>query len=111
LPLLHISDDDLYKIVEKDASNIGWGAVLKQIKNHNEIRIQEIVQFSSGLWQPSEKKNSALDKEIKASLNAVHKFEIFLINKMFLIRTDVVAMKRVLNKEVKKASDAKFARW
>lgn len=30
LPILHISDDNLLKIVETDASNIGWGAVLKQ---------------------------------------------------------------------------------
>jgi hypothetical protein len=29
LPILYISDDDLPKIVETDASNIGWGAVLK----------------------------------------------------------------------------------
>jgi hypothetical protein len=29
LPILYISDDDLFKIVEKDASNIGWGAILK----------------------------------------------------------------------------------
>jgi hypothetical protein len=58
------------------------------------------------------KKNySALDKEIKVALNVIHKFEIFLINKFFLLRTDVVAMKRVLNKKVIKASDAKFARW
>jgi len=98
LPLLHISDDDLYKIVETNASNLGWGVVLKQIKIHNGIQTEEIVQFASGLWKPSEKNYSALDKEIKFSLNAIHKFKIFLINKLFLLRTDVAAMKRVLNK-------------
>jgi hypothetical protein len=110
-PLLHISDDDLYKIVETDASNLGWGVVLKQARPHKGKQTEEIVQFAFGLWKASENNYSALDKEIKAALNTIHKFEIFLINKKFLLRTDVVAMKRVLNKEVKKASDAKFARW
>ena len=41
----------------------------------------------------------------------MQKFEIFLINKKFVLRTDVVSMNKVLNKEVKKASEAKFARW
>ena len=38
-------------------------------------------------------------------------WKFFLSIIFFLLRTDVTAMKRVLNKEVKKASDAKFARW
>ena len=37
----------------------------------------------------------------------MQKFEIFLINKKFVLRTDAATM----NKEVKKASEAKFARW
>ena len=57
------------------------------------------------------KNYAALDKEIKAALNAVQKFEIFLINKNFVLRTDAATMNKVLNKEVKKASEAKFARW
>ena len=30
LPILYVADDNLPKIVETDASNEGWGAVLKQ---------------------------------------------------------------------------------
>ena len=52
-----------------------------------------------------------MDKEIKAALNVVQKFEIFLINKKFVLRTDATFMNKVLNKELKKASDANFARW
>ena len=74
LPLLYISDDDLPKIVEIDANNLGWGAVLKQVREQGGKKREEIVQFSSGLWQASEKNYSALDKEIKATLNAIHKF-------------------------------------
>lgn len=67
--------------------------------------------ISSGLWKASEKNYSALDKEIKAALNAIRKFEIFLIHKKFLLRTDAAAMNKVLNKEIRAPSDAKFARW
>jgi hypothetical protein len=50
LSLLHISKDELYKIVETDASNIGWGVVLKQVRPHKDKHTKEIVQFASGLW-------------------------------------------------------------
>ena len=54
---------------------------------------------------------SALDKEIKATLNAIQKFEIYLIYKKFLLRTDVAAVNKVLNKDIKSPGDTKFARW
>jgi hypothetical protein len=53
----------------------------------------------------------SLDKEIKEALNVVNKFEIFLINKKFMLRIDAATMNKVLNKEVKKERDAKFATW
>jgi hypothetical protein len=67
LPLLYISNDDLPKIVETYASNLGWGAILKQVRKQEGKKREEIVQFASGLWQASEKNYFALDKEIKAS--------------------------------------------
>ena len=70
---------------------------------------QFIFLLHSG--KASEKNYSALDKEIKAALNAIHKFEIFLIYKKFLLRTDAAAMNKVLNKEIRTPSDTKFARW
>jgi hypothetical protein len=107
LPILHSSDDELPKIVETDASNIGWGAVLKQVKDKGK---EEVIQFASGLWQATEKHYSPLGKEIKAALNAIHKFEIYLIYKKFLIKTDDAAMNKVLNKDLKNPGDSKFAR-
>jgi len=107
LHILYIADDDLPKIVETDASNYGWGAVLKQLRQKKE----EIIQFASSTWEKAELHYSTLDKEVKATLNAIHKFEIFLINKRFLLHTDVAAMKKVLTKDIKHASEAKFAQW
>jgi hypothetical protein len=108
LPILHISDDNLLNIVETDANNIGWGAVLKQVRKEGK---EEVIQFVSGLWQAVEKNYSALDKEIKVALNAIQKFEIYLIYKKFILRTDAAAMNKVLNKDLKTSGDHKFARW
>jgi hypothetical protein len=93
LPILHVSDDNLLKIVETDASNLGWGAVLKQINQHQK---EEVIQFASGLWQAAEKIILLLEKEIKAALNAIYKFELYLIYKKFILRTDAAAMNKVL---------------
>jgi hypothetical protein len=57
------------------------------------------------------KEYSTLDKEIKAALNAIQKFEIYLIYKKFILRTDAAAMNKVLNKDLKNSGDHKFARW
>ena len=77
LPILYVADDDLPKIVETDASNEGWGVVLRQVRiKENKKKSEEILQFALGVSQDSEKNYAALDKEIKATLNAVQKFEI-----------------------------------
>lgn len=42
LPILYIADDEAFKIVESDASDIGWGGILKQMIGEEE----QIVQFA-----------------------------------------------------------------
>lgn len=39
LPILHVANDNFLKIVESDASNLGWGAVLKQKNNKDEEEV------------------------------------------------------------------------
>jgi hypothetical protein len=108
LPILHVSDDNLLKIVETDASNIAWGAVLKQI---NLQKKEEVIQFASGLWQAAKKNYSTLKKKIKDALNVIQKFELYLIYKRFILKTDAAAMNKILHKELKSSGDHKFARW
>jgi hypothetical protein len=108
LPILHVANDNYDKIVESDASNLGWGAVLKQ---KNPQGKEEVIQFASGLWNSAEQNYSVLDKEIKAALNSIYKFELYLIYKNFLLRTDAAAMNKVLHKELRNPGDHKFARW
>lgn len=107
LPILYVADDLAFKIVETDASNIGWESILKQ-KNGD---IEQIVQFASGDWNPAEQNYSTIEKEVKAAWNCIRKFEVYLINKLFLLRTDASALQKVLTKDIRKAGEAKFARW
>jgi len=107
LPILYVTDDLAYKIVESDASNIGWGVILKQKVGKDE----QIVQFTSRVWNLDKLNYSTIEKEVKAAWNCISKFEVYLINKSFLLRTDASALQKVLTKEIKKAGEAKFARW
>jgi len=107
LPILYVADDQAPKIVESDASDIGWGGVLKQKVGKEE----QVVQFASGVWNPTEQKYSVIEREVKAAWNCISKFAVYFINKPFLLRSDASAMKKVLSKDIKKPEEAKFARW
>jgi hypothetical protein len=97
MPILHVANEQYLKIVESDASNIGWGAVLKQKAPNGK---EEVIQFASGLWSTAEQNYSALDKEIKAALISIYKFELYLIYKKCILRTDAATMNKVLHKEL-----------
>jgi len=93
LPILYIADDEAFKIVESDASDKGWGGILKQKADKEE----QVVQFASGVWSPVEQNYSVIEREVKAAWNCISKFAVYLINKPFLLRTDASAMKKVLS--------------
>jgi hypothetical protein len=48
LPCLGIPTDTAFKIVETDASDIGYGGILKQIVSPGSS--EQIVRFHSGSW-------------------------------------------------------------
>ncbi|CAL9014719.1 unnamed protein product, partial [Prunus brigantina] len=52
LPCLGIPTIDSFKIVETDASDIGYGGILKQITES--IPSEQIVRFHSGVWTQSQ---------------------------------------------------------
>lgn len=107
LPILYVADDQAFNIVESDASNVGWGGVLKQRIGKEE----QVVQFASGALNLAKQNYYVIEREVKAAWNCIRKFEVYLINKPFLLRTDASAMQKVLTKNIKKAGEAKFARW
>jgi len=96
-------------IVETDASDIGYGGILKQkLESQNE----QLVRFHSGLWHGPQQKYSTMKKEILAIVLCVSKFQDDLYIKKFLLRIDCKPAKEVLQKDVQNlVSKQIFARW
>ena len=73
-------EDDL--ILETDASNEHWSAVLK-IKEG-----EKLCKYCSGSFNKAECNYPTMEKEILVVIRGIQKFLIFLAPKPFLIRTD-----------------------
>ena len=96
-------------IVETDASDIGYGGILKQrLGTQNE----QLVRFHSGLLHGPQQKYSTIKKEIFAIVLCISKFQDDLFIKKFLLRIDCKSAKEVLQKDVQNlVSKQIFARW
>jgi len=110
LPCLGIPTDNAFKIVETDASDIGYGGILKQIVSTGSP--EQIVRFHSGSWNNAKKNYSTIKKEILSVVLCISKFQSDLLNQKFLLRIDCKSAKYVLKKDVENiASKQIFARW
>ncbi|KAI8554885.1 hypothetical protein RHMOL_Rhmol05G0131500 [Rhododendron molle] len=78
LPCLAIANPDWKKIVETDASNIGYGCILKQY-NPNTSK-EELVRFTSGLFKNAQANYSTIKKEILSIIKCINKFQDDLLN-------------------------------
>jgi len=109
LPCLGIPHSDAFMIVETDASDIGYGGILKQkLGSQNE----QLVRFHSGLWHRPQQKYSTTKKEILAIVLCILKFQDDLFIKKFLLRIDCKSAKELLQKDVQNlVSKQIFARW
>ena len=110
LPCLGIPTPGSHKIVETDASEIGYGDILKQ-KISSEAP-EQIVRFHSGIWNSAQANYSTIKKEILSIVLCISKFQDDLLNQKFLVRVDCKSAKHVLQKDVQNiASKQIFARW
>ena len=108
LPCLGILHPDAFPIIETDASNIGYGGILKQ-DFQNKI---SIVRFHSSVWSGPQLNYSTLKKEILAIVLCIQKFQSDVFNKKFLLRVDCKSAKEILQKDVQNlVSKQIFARW
>jgi len=80
-------------IVETDASDIGYGGILKQ---KLESQHEHLVRFHSGLWHGPQQKYSTIKKEILSIVLCISKFQDDLFLKKFLLRIDCKSAKEVL---------------
>jgi len=109
LPCLGIPHPNAFMSVETDASDIGYGGILKQkLGSQNE----QLVRFHSGPWHGPQQKYSTIKKESLAIVLCVSKFQDDLFIKKFLLRIDCKSAKEILQKDVQNlVSKQIFARW
>jgi len=109
LPCLGIPQPNAFMIVETDASDIGYGGILKQ---RIETDKEQLVRFYSGLWHGPQQNYSTIKKEILAIVLCIFKFQDDLFIKKFLLRIDCKPAKEILQKDVQNlVSKQIFARW
>ena len=109
-PCLGIPSVNSFKIVQTDASNIGYGGIL--LLRVSPISPEQIVYFHSGIWTPTQLNYSTIKKEILSIVLCISKFQSDLLNQKFLVRIDCKSAKHVLEKDVQNiASKQIFAWW
>lgn len=95
-----------FLIVKIDASNIGYGGILKQ--HLPDSKQEQIVRYHSGIWLGPQVNYSTIKKEILSIVLRIQKFQDGRFNKSFLLQ----AAKGVLQKDVKNLVWKEiFARW
>ena len=91
LPCLGIPIVNAFKILETDASDIGYGGILKQRISPESS--EQIVRFYSGIWNNAQLNYSTIKKEILAIVLCISKFQSDLLNQKFCY----VLIAKVLN--------------
>ncbi|KAH9686217.1 hypothetical protein KPL70_014291 [Citrus sinensis] len=90
-PLKLITDGK--RILQTDASDESWGAILLEEINGEEY----FIAYASGQISDTQKHYHSVFKEILAVKNGIKKFEYHLIGHHFLIRMDSSAFPNILN--------------
>ncbi|CAF4895233.1 unnamed protein product [Pieris macdunnoughi] len=103
-PILGYPDQDGEYVVDTDASGIGIGGVLSQVKGEHE---QVIAYFSKSLSKP-ERNYCVTRRELLAVVKTLQHFSKYLLGRKFRLRTDHAALKWLLQF---KNPEGQVARW
>ena len=110
LPWLGIPSNIAFKFVKTDASEIGFGGILKQCVSPGSS--EQIVRFHSGSWNSAQSNYNTIKKDILSVVLCITKFQSDLLNQKFLLRIDCKFAKYILKKDVENiASKQIFTRW
>ncbi|KAH9734659.1 hypothetical protein KPL71_017448 [Citrus sinensis] len=90
-PLKLITDGQ--RILQTDASDESWGAILLEELNDKE----HFIAYASGQFSDTQKHYHSVFKEILAVKNGIKKFEYHLIGHHFLIRMDSLAFPNIFH--------------
>ncbi len=87
-------------IVEMDASDVGYGGILKQ----NFFGKEQIEWFHSGIWTGPQENYSTVKKKFYLLSYALKNYQDDLCNKLFLLWVNCKSAKEILQKDVQKSS-------
>ena len=103
---LHIPSDGK-KILQTDASNKYWSAVLFEVEDGQ----WKICRYASGQFKDAEQHYHSTFKEILAVKNGIKKFNFFLIHTEFLIEMDMKAFPKMIEINSKIIPNPQILRW
>lgn len=110
LPCLTLANPHWIKIIETDASNIGYGGILKQINPHD--KNEYVIRFHSGKWTEAQCKYATIAHGMLCIVKCVLKFQDDLYIQIFLMKIDAQSAKYMFEKDFKDdASKLMFVRW
>ena len=106
LPILTLPNEDDELVLETDASDHHWGAVLKLKKDN------KLCRYSSGSFNKAECNYTVMEKEILAIYKGINKFIIFLAPKPFTVRTDCKGILGFINNNLDNMkAHGRLLRW
>ena len=97
LSCLALANPEAFKIVETKASNIGYGVILKQKYDNQEI----LIRFTSRTWNKFQLNYSTIKKHNVSIVLCISKFQDDILNQEFLLRVYCNSTKSILQKDVK----------
>ncbi|XP_047543250.1 uncharacterized protein LOC125075584 [Vanessa atalanta] len=103
-PILSIYDPELPVELHTDASSLGYGAILFQVKDNK----RSVVAYYSKRTSPAESQYHSYDLETLAVVNSIKHFRQYLHGKKFTVFTDCNSLK---SSQTKKELTPRAHRW
>ena len=98
IALIKLPDPEGEFVLETDASKVAVGAILEQ--NFSSAGGEFPVAFFSRALTTTERNNSAYELEMDAVVRAVERFRVYLLGKLFLLRTDHLALLNLVKRDL-----------
>ncbi|GJS31849.1 putative reverse transcriptase domain, viral movement protein [Tanacetum coccineum] len=108
MPPLKILASSEKRILQTDANDECWGAVLLIQDNNNK---RHVYGYKSGIFKASEQHYHSMFKEILAVKRGIEKFQFHLIGHEFQVEMDMSSFPRMLQFKRKMLPHAQLLRW
>ncbi|CAH8654258.1 unnamed protein product, partial [Dicrocoelium dendriticum] len=106
-PTVAIFNEHCPTFVSTDASDVGLGAVLSQLRDGEE----KVIAYASRTLSDTERNYSTGEKEALACVWACEKWHFYLFGRRFTLRTDHSALTTLLSRGNKGQKPVRLSRW